>query len=362
VRYGQIQGAQANGMRSRIERILDRAAEMGPSAGMQMLRLADAYFAIEQLDKAEPFYRELLEEHPDLQDARRRLAEIYLRSGHKDKASEQLAAVARNEPTNPQAYLVLGALAAEKEKYAEAAENFERAIRLEPDLEDVYYDLAGLKLMLKKPEEAREVLDKARARFRLSFPMEFYTALAYNALKNYPEALKYLISAEAIAKAREPNRLNFLFYHQMGSTQERAGHFEESEKYFAEALKLSPDDAETLNYLGYMWAERGVKLDEARRYIEKAVEQQPENAAFLDSQAWVLYKLNRADEALPPMLKALAHTPEPDATLYDHLGDIYSALRQHEKATEAYGKALQLEPNDKIQEKLKAITVPSPSP
>ena len=50
----------------------------------------------------------------------------------------------------------------------------------------------------------------------------------------------------------------------MGATYERAGRLEDAEQYFREALKLAPDDAETLNYLGYMWAEHGLNLDEAR--------------------------------------------------------------------------------------------------
>src|SRR5262249_30577624 len=148
--------------------------------------------------------------------------------------------------------------------------------------EQVYYDLAGLKLSLKKPEEALALMEKARARFKLSFPMEFFTGLAYSApsIKNYPEALKYLTSAEAIAKATEPARLNYLFYFQLGATHERNGDLGQAEKCFREALKLNPDDSETLNYLGYMWADRGVNLGEARTLIEKAVQLEPDNGAF----------------------------------------------------------------------------------
>jgi tetratricopeptide (TPR) repeat protein len=87
--------------------------------------------------------------------------------------------------------------------------------------------------------------------------------------------------------------------------------------------------------------------------IEKAVKLEPQNAAFLDSLAWVLYKLEKPTEALDPMLKAIELTKEADATLYDHLGDIYAALKQPDKAKEAWQKSLGVEPNDQIQEKLK---------
>ena len=361
LRYSRTQGNQGQSLNERIVKILDRAAKLGPTNPLQLLRLADAYFGLGELKKAEPYYRELIEEHPDLPSLRGKLTEIYLRSGQKEKASQQLEALARNEPTNPQTYLVLGALAVEDEKYAEAAEHFERALTLNPDLEQVYYDLAGLKLSLDKPEEALAVLEKARARFKLSYWMEFYTGLAYRDAEKYSDALNSLTSAEAIAKATDPARLNHLFYFQMGSTHERAGHFDEAETYFREALNLEPEDPETLNYLGYMWAEQGVKLEEARKLIEQAVKIQPESSAFLDSLAWVLFKLNKPREALPPMLKAIENSKKPDATLFDHLGDIYAALQQHDKARAAWADALKVKPNEQIQRKFDASPAISPS-
>ena len=98
--------------------------------------------------------------------------------------------------------------------------------------------------------------------------------------------------------------------------------------------------------------ERGVNLPKARELIEKAVKLEPKNAAYLDSLAWVIYKLDQPKEALPWMLKAVELSEEPDATLYDHLGDIYSAMQQPAKAQEAWKKALDIEPKDEIKKKL----------
>ena len=102
-----------------------------------------------------------------------------------------------------------------------------------------------------------------------------------------------------------------------------------------------------------MWAERGENLAEARGMIDKANKLEPKNAAFLDSLGWVLFKLDKPEEALPWMLKAIELNDEPDATLYEHLGDIYSALKNTEKAREAWRKALSIEPNEKVERKLK---------
>jgi len=110
---------------------------------------------------------------------------------------------------------------------------------------------------------------------------------------------------------------------------------------------------EALNYYGYMLADRGIKLDRARGMIEKAVRLEPKNAAYVDSLGWVLFKLGKTQDGLVQIQKAIQLSDtEPDATLYEHLGDIYAALNQPDKAREAWQKSISLEPNPTVQKKL----------
>ena len=109
-----------------------------------------------------------------------------------------------------------------------------------------------------------------------------------------------------------------------------------------------------MNYLGYMWAERGQNLAEAQKLIEKAVELEPKNAAYLDSMGWVLFKQHQPHAALDWLHKAVEQSEEPDPTLYDHLGDIYAELKAFDKAREAWRKSVQLEPNEQVKKKLDA--------
>jgi len=80
----------------------------------------------------------------------------------------------------------------------------------------------------------------------------------------------------------------------------------------------------------------------------------PDNAAFLDSMGWVLYQLDQPQAALPYLLKAVDKAKEPDATVFDHLGDIYRKLNQLEKAREAWRKSLELEANETVKKKLES--------
>src|SRR6266481_549671 len=96
---------------------------------------------------------------------------------------------------------------------------------------------------------------------------------------------------------------------------------EAAEAEFRKVLQVNPANAGALNYLGYMLADRNVRLQEALQLITKALEKEPNNGAYLDSLGWVYYRLGRLPEAEENLRRALAKTPR-DATVHDHLGDV----------------------------------------
>jgi tetratricopeptide (TPR) repeat protein len=342
--------------RTRSLAMLRRADKLGTANPALRLRLAEGFNLTGDTATAARLYLELLKKMPDMPGLRERvranLTDIYLRSSNHKMAAEQLEAIVRDDPTNPQAYYFLGRIALEDKKPAEAADHFSKMIVLSPTFEPAYYFLAMAQINQGKSSDALATLEKARKQFPQSFAMEFWTAMAYSREKAYVEALRHYTAAEVIAKVTDPKQLDEGFYFQLGATCERKGDYDQAEKYFQKCLALAPDSAEAMNYLGYMWAEHGMKLDQARELIEKAVKAEPKNAAYLDSLAWVLFKLNRPKEALPQALKAVEFSEEPDPTVYDHLGDIYGALHQTEKAREAWKKSVSLEPNDEVKKKL----------
>ncbi len=350
--------AEKETSRAKALATLNRAAKLGPMTPMLRLKLADGFNLLGESAKAAQLYLEVLKQPPDVpmvaERVRATLTNIYLRASDHKRATEQLQAILREDPTNPQVHYYLGRLALEDKQPAEAADHLSKTLMLTPEIETAYYFLALAQLDLNKGAEALATLQKARQKFPHSFALEFYTALAYSRQKDYDEALKHFVAAEVIAKATDPSALNEGFYFQLGATCERKGDYAGAEEYFQKCLKLVPDFAEALNYLGYMWAEHGMKLDKARELIEKAVKAEPKNAAYLDSMAWVLFKLNQPAEALPYALKAVEFSEQPDATVFDHIADIYAALKQPEKAREFWRKSLALEPSEEVRKKLDA--------
>lgn len=345
--------------RKTAKELLLKAANMPNTNIVSLQRLAQGFVFVGDVKRAAEIYVKMLETEPDLIGVREALAELYLRDNDSKRAAEQLKEIIRDTPTNPQAYYFLGAIAYEEKRYTEALDNYRKALLLGFDSQQIYFDIAAVQLALNKPREAVDVLEKARKRFRQSFVGEFYTGIAYMRLKEYTNALEHFVAAEIVAKATETNRLTHHFYFELGAAHERAGKISESTAYFEKCLGMVPAFAPALNYLGYMWAERGTNLARAREMIEHAVKLDPTNAAYLDSLGWVLFKQGHVKEALDPIRKAVELNDEPDATLYDHLGDIYSALKQPDKAREAWRKSLEIEPNKDVESKLKN---PDPPP
>jgi len=354
--FANQSSAQKEIVRPKALQVLNRAEKLNPSSPQVRLLLAEGFDSLGDYSKATQIYLELLKTLPDLPVIRERvhakLTDIYLKTEDRKRAIEQLQAILRDDPLNSQAYYFLGTIALEDKKLPDAVEYFNRTITLKPDFAQGYYDLAIAQIEMNKAGDALATLNKARQKFTENYMLAFCTAMAYSGQKDYGEAIKHYTSAEIMAKATDPGRLTEFFYFQFGAAYERKGQFEDAERQFQKCLQLKPDFAGALNYLGYMWAEHGLKLDQARDLIEKAVKLEPKNAAYLDSMGWVLYRLSKPREALDYLLKAIELSEEPDATVYDHLGDIYAALKEGDKARQAWQKSVSLEANDEVKKKL----------
>ena len=115
------------------------------------------------------------------------------------------------------------------------------------------------------------------------------------------------------------------------------------------------DDPAVLNYLGYMFAERGIHLAEAEAMVEKAVQTDPTNGAYLDSLGWVYFKQNRLDRAEEYLRKAVIFVNN-DSSIHDHLGDLLYKTKRYDEARTEWNRALQLsveqEEIDKVKKKL----------
>jgi len=161
--------------------------------------------------------------------------------------------------------------------------------------------------------------------------------------EHYPEAITLLDSL--IAEAKAPD---WQLYYARGQAHERSGHWKEAEADLSQALKLRPDEAELLNYLGYAWIDRGERLTEAMGMVERAVASNPRSGAIVDSLGWAHYRLGdykKAVEVLEQAVELEAGDPE----INNHLGDAYWMVGRKDEAGFQWRRVLTLKPDDKIK-------------
>ncbi|MGH9607485.1 MAG: tetratricopeptide repeat protein [Terracidiphilus sp.] len=252
-----------------------------------------------------------------------------------------------------------------------SAQEYDKAIALSQKAIEANPKNSDLKLML-----AGELADQGQADRGIAMAeaqlakapsdLTVYEALAQIEirLKRWKDAEDDLNKAEPLA-AKKDDKVYLLFLH--GELADRQKHFGPAEQYFRQALVLDPTNAMTLNYLGYMMADKGVQLPEALNLIQQAVKQEPWNAAYLDSLGWVYYKMGQYDLAEDNLRSAVSRD-QVDPTVHMHMGDLYEktgrirlAAAQWQLSAAEFAKSIpaDVEPGDaaKVEKKLESARV-----
>ncbi len=218
------------------------------------------------------------------------------------------------------------ATAAAKEAVQKLPDDRELRMVLDAQLADTgdpEKPLADVRSLLKGTPEDRDVY------LRLS--------IMYTRLHRWSDAEDALNKAEKLStKAEDKEYVYFL----RGSTYEREKKYDEAEAEFRKILLANPQSAATLNYLGYMNADRDVRLEESLNYIKLAVSLEPTNGAYLDSLGWAYYKLGKYDLAEESLTKASLRMGS-DPTVQDHLGDLYQKTGRLKLAAAHWERAVQ---------------------
>jgi tetratricopeptide (TPR) repeat protein len=196
---------------------------------------------------------------------------------------------------------------------------------------------------------------------------DVYLALAQidTRLRRWKEAGGNIDKAAALPTHGDDDSRYVLFLR--GALEERQKHFDAAEEQFRKILALDPNNSMTLNYLGYMLADRGVKLDDALAMLQKAVQLDPQNYAYLDSLGWVYYKLGQYPLAEENLRKA-SERVSTDPTVHDHLGELYEktgrlrlAVAQWDQSLAQYARTVPADVDEgdvsKVQKKLESAKV-----
>jgi tetratricopeptide (TPR) repeat protein len=204
-------------------------------------------------------------------------------------------------------------------------------------------------MILKKQQRATEAVDSLLQAIRKRGDVPgLYAYLA----SIYEEGKKYAAAEELIGEGLRTNPDSVDLHFSLGVLFEKTDRFEQSIEAMKRVLKIDPDHAEALNFIGYMYADRGIHLEEAEWMIRKALQLKPGNGYMIDSLGWVYFRMNRLGEAIRYLKEAAELLPE-DAAILEHLGDVYVRTGQFREAAEAYKKAIRFNPgNSPLKKKL----------
>ncbi len=385
-----------------------RLSQMDAEDPDNYLRMAEIYRQRKQLDKAEQNVLLAKQRAPNSLEVTYYQAAIYEDQGRLDDSirvlSDAVTAVKTESEFTPSRrrtlailYQQLGQLYRETSNYMAAVNTFEEMLRLgaEEDrrarvmIMDTYRDAREMPKALDAAHKAavaypkdRAILtaqalllgenaqaDQAVAQFRAlldgtssDFEIQLDIAQVYEEGKRWSEAEQAIHAAEKLQTDSAGREMTGFL---LGAIFERQKKFDLAEAQFRKVLDANPRNASTLNYYGYMLADRGIRLDEAADLIKRALADDPNNAAYQDSLGWAYYKQNKLDDAEELLRQAITREGH-DPTILSHLGDVYAKMgkdnlaeAQWQKSVDEWHRSLpaELEPAKmaEVEQKISAL-------
>lgn len=307
-------------------------------------------FALQKEDYQylQDFLAEFLQSHPaEAPQFHLLLAELYLNHRKSDLSLQTLVTYRKLQPEPAEAYYSIKArILMDGGQDSLALVTLDSGLTVFPDSERLTV-LKGYALAtLKKYENAERWLKQAMNRFPESLPVHTLLAQIYMEQGRQDQAAEI---SRTILRLDSTNLMAMAF---LASFYWQQKQHSLADSIYQKALALYPDDPLLLNNYAYFLCEQNIQLQQALEMVNRALEKDRNNPAYLDTKGWILFRLGHYGEALDWVRQAYELKPDdPDVT--DHLGDIYWKLNQPDSARQYWEKALQLAPDrDNIKSKI----------
>ncbi|MBN1621707.1 MAG: tetratricopeptide repeat protein [Endomicrobiales bacterium] len=384
----------------------ETALEIEPENETAILYLA-AYYSDRYPEKAVIYWEKFIKQRPDSARGYYQLGASHEKLGHLEEAKDSFKKAVDLEPNEAEAHLSLAGIYEQKGETDAAIKEYEHYLEVVPDNLTVLLYLGGLYFRLNRFEESEKVFTRALELNPIDTNINFWLGILaeqrqdwrkaishfelireknessvvltrlsfyYSAMKNVSRAIKYLKKVAEIEpdnpnsyyllglayfdmkkyKSAEKNFLKAIelkpdfeeIYFHLGVLYDSWGRFDKAVSKFEKVISLNPENATALNYLGYSYADRNMKLDEAEDLINKALKIDPDNGAYIDSLGWVYFRRGSFKEAEEILNRAVGKIADP--IVWEHLGDVRFKLDNTSQAWDAYQKAMELDPNNKI--------------
>ena len=322
----------------RAERLLDRLIQAEPDRHEHLGKKAGILLRTNRPKAARATFERAFQQDPKA-EYMLGVGHTYLAEEQVDKALEIFQTLYKQAPANsrlyPQVVFELGRIYTDTDRFADARSVYSQAAQADPTRPGYRYEVGRTYVFENAWKEAISIFEDL-----------------VDKTEDSPEFFRRVLF-------------------ELGHCYERTGQFDDAVVVFQRLLALDPENHRSLNYLGYMLAEKGVRLSEAERLIERALKAEPKNSAYLDSMGWVYYRQGRYAEAVRFLESALAEEETKLqglaedvrrrfygdlVVIYDHAGDAARALGDLNKARQHWERALEFDPgNETIRKKLQSF-------
>jgi tetratricopeptide (TPR) repeat protein len=386
------QGYARTGRLDDAERVYEDARKLAPSEPQVFQARAELRRQRGDREGEREILREKLEVLPGDRTALLRIAQIEHEAGDRDAAIRTLEELLGHEPEDPGAAFQLGYYLYEAKRYGEAAERFAAVSRHEgvlanPDYaHEVLYFLGLAQSEAQEVEAARRTLEQIPSGSDRYAEAQLLRARMFEREERWTEALEAARRAaagqegsvqvqvyvagllqrsgdldqavEIVERLIESDPQNADLRYDLALLYGNAGKEDRAIELMMDVMKLDENHASALNYVGYTWADKGLRLEDAERMIKRAVELRPQDGYITDSLGWLHFKRgmqlleqNQPDQArgafeaaLRELERAVTLLDEGDPVITFHLGDVYRSLSRFPEALAAYRRALELSP------------------
>ena len=370
-RLVRAQAAVGVGDAERARSEIDQALILRPAWAQAAL------FKAELLPKGEArleFLKSFLAANPIAQDVRLGYARALVSEKRYEESRAEFRRLLSASPDNPDMLYAIGILSLQVNDGAEAERHLQRFVQIgQGDLDPARFYLGQIAEQAGRPDDAlrwydqvlagdnltpakvraaqilvrQGKLDEARERLaaaRVNAPDEARLVVAEAQLLR--DAGRHDEAFSFIAKALElqPDQPDLLYETAMAA--EKLGQMDVVERHLRHLIELKPDSPQGYNALGYSFADRNVRLQEAEQLIDRALSLTPDDPFILDSKGWVLFRQGKLAAALEVLQKAFAQ--KSDAEIAAHIGEVLWALGRKDEATKVWRDATKAHPTNEV--------------
>ncbi|MEX0722314.1 MAG: tetratricopeptide repeat protein [Gracilimonas sp.] len=260
-----------------------------------------------------------------------------------------LDSLTESESDHGPAFTLAGQFYVQTDQPEKALEKLEKANELLPEDDIAWRQRLQLLLSQQRYGETVDAGEQANESVPDDAFIQFFVGSAYMLMDQNEQAEDWLSNAVR-APARRP--FKSVVYSTLGDVRANLGKHEQSDEAYELALRYDSENDNAMNNYAYNLSVRGENLERAKELALKAIEVNPENAAYLDTVGWVYFKLEDYDRA-ERFIKASINTGEASAEVLEHLGDLYEKLGELDEAQEWWEKALEKDSSrTHLQEKI----------